>query len=57
MKLALFFGCYLAIVTILCVWFAASNPLYVAHALLVISAMALFIALIVAICQDFHLSY
>jgi hypothetical protein len=41
-------------VTILCVWFAASNPLYVAHALLAISAVALFAALILTVCQDFH---
>jgi hypothetical protein len=57
MKLALFFGCYLAVVTLLCVWFAASNPLYVAHALLAISAMALFIALIMAVRQAFRLRF
>jgi hypothetical protein len=55
MKLALLFGCYLAIVTILCVWFAASNPVYVAHALLTISATALFTALILSVCQNLHL--
>jgi hypothetical protein len=54
MKLALLFGSYLAIVTILCMVFAASNPLYVAHVLRAVSAMALFAALILAVCQGLH---
>jgi Na+-transporting NADH:ubiquinone oxidoreductase subunit NqrB len=54
MKPALLFVCYFAIITILCVCFEASNPLYAVYALLAISATALFAALILAVWQDLH---
>jgi hypothetical protein len=54
MKPALLFVCYFAIVTILCVCFDASNPLYAVHALLAISATALFAALILAVYRYLH---
>jgi hypothetical protein len=54
MKPELLFVSYFAIVTILSVCFAASNLLYAVHALLAISATALFSALILAVYRYLH---
>jgi lipopolysaccharide export LptBFGC system permease protein LptF len=54
MKPALLFVCYFAMITTLCMGFAASNPLHAVYALLAISATALFAALILAVWQDLH---